>query len=446
MARRIFALSLFFLAAACTHALPPLAAGCELKAYPLPVDPHWNSASDSVSDSADTSGREDCAGTGARTPLQAAICRVAAASRGGGDEAARPRALLLSGGSQHGAFGAGFFQVEPVPSYNIVSGVSTGALQSTFLFLANRQVRNDRVYPAYVTDRRPPAQHTNVGDLELAYSIAREKDLMTVRSGGIPAAVVHGALARFDGLRGVIKDLISPGTLEDIADEGKTRLLVVGVTNVDDGAGYALDLTELASRMPRNPTPEQAAPFQNCFAEALIASSSVPLAVPPVMLRIRTDEARPAEPHLFIDGGARYSVIFEQLRRQAPGDHWDVDALVNGGFFIPAWTKAGQPWSLPSVGMRSLDVLENQVSRFSVYDVFRRDNPGRTRLAYIGPGAPAFRFTIDGVEQTCSDWSRADERDYKVTEFHPRYMRCLIAYGRSRVGANRWDRVEPPGS
>src|SRR5690242_6486391 len=56
---------------------------------------------------------------------------------------------VLSGGSQHGAFGAGLFLGLPsVPTYDVVTGVSTGSLQSTIVFLANQLVPGDRVYPA----------------------------------------------------------------------------------------------------------------------------------------------------------------------------------------------------------------------------------------------------------------------------------------------------------
>ena len=51
--------------------------------------------------------------------------------------------LVLSGGSQHGAFGGGFFSALPhVPTYDVVTGISTGALQSTTVFLANQPAPN----------------------------------------------------------------------------------------------------------------------------------------------------------------------------------------------------------------------------------------------------------------------------------------------------------------
>ncbi len=49
--------------------------------------------------------------------------------------------LLLSGGGQNGAYGAGFLRGwrtrpdQPMPEFDLITGVSTGALQSTFALL-----------------------------------------------------------------------------------------------------------------------------------------------------------------------------------------------------------------------------------------------------------------------------------------------------------------------
>jgi hypothetical protein len=75
------------------------------------------------------------------------------------DKLSKPlQVLVLSGGSQNGAFGAGLFrglsQSNGIPEYDVVTAVSTGALQSTLIFLANQKVPTDRLnYPAYMSAR-----------------------------------------------------------------------------------------------------------------------------------------------------------------------------------------------------------------------------------------------------------------------------------------------------
>ena len=119
--------------AGCVHMNPPPTPGCALTAYPLRVD----------------AGGARLAGDDFEGVVRASMSAPASAGPGL-TPAMRPSVLILSGGSQHGAFGAGFFAgMTAVPEYKLVTGVSTGALQSTFLFLANRPAPADRIYPAY---------------------------------------------------------------------------------------------------------------------------------------------------------------------------------------------------------------------------------------------------------------------------------------------------------
>ena len=55
--------------------------------------------------------------------------------------------LLLSGGSQNGAFGAGFIDgwhsTGTMPQFEVVTGISTGALQSTGAFIGRPDITID---------------------------------------------------------------------------------------------------------------------------------------------------------------------------------------------------------------------------------------------------------------------------------------------------------------
>src|SRR5205085_10658854 len=84
--------------------------------------------------------------------------------------------------------------------------------------------------------------------------------------------------------------------------------------------------------------------IRDCYVGALLASSSVPMAAYPVSLGIRESQATPGvnpERHdLFIDGGVRYGVFFNQLEGAArSGDGpTNMTLIVNGKLYSGDWT------------------------------------------------------------------------------------------------------------
>lgn len=428
---------LLLLLGACTRMAPAPVPGCAFTAYPLRLD----------------------AGVGVRTAtpdfegvLRAAMSAPAPAGPGA-LVAPRPSVLILSGGSQNGAFGAGFFAGMPrVPDYKLVTGVSTGALQSTFLFLANTPVPADRTFPAYFRDS-PDMPHSNPGDLALAYSIEREGDLIDVGRGGTLGGLKRGSIGEFGPLRATLAGLLSPDTLRAVgsayrSDPAEGRRLLVGVTDVNDGAGYAIDLTELAHRIVAGQQDYRL--VRDCYIDALIASSSVPVAALPVTLEMRSPD-RSLTRHLYVDGGARFGVFWSQLGEVlAGGMDPDVTLIVNGALFSKPWLDdAGRPqtqWSALTLALRTVSILENQVYRFSVDNVMRAaSGNGSIRMAFISneglpEGAPPpTDFRWNG--RTCAEWNRVDN-EARPTEFHPRYMRCLLEYGRDRGRVGAWNRAD----
>ncbi len=123
--------------------------------------------------------------------------------------------------------------------------------------------------------------------------------------------------------------------------------------------------------------------------------------------------------------------------------------IVNGSLYGKPWLdSAGEPqtrWSALSLALRTVGILENQVYRFSVDNVTRAaSGSGTIRMAFIsnenlpaGSPAPA-DFVWDG--KSCAQWNDIDNLE-KPTEFYPRYMRCLIEYGRARGRVGAWNRA-----
>jgi predicted acylesterase/phospholipase RssA len=415
----------------CSHRQPSHVAACAFTAYPLSV------------------GDTQVGGNNFEAVLARAMTPAPP------DKAATtpsPSILVLSGGSQHGAFGAGFFAgLQQIPDYKMVTAISTGALQSTFLFLANKPVPTDRRYAAYMP-QDPVQAHTNTGDLAAAYSISREGDLLAVGGFGQIGGVIRGSIGDFGPLRAVLAGLLSEQTLKDVGatydpDPQIGRRLLVGVTDTVDGNGYAIDMTELAHRLVART--QDFTTVQGCYIDALIASSSVPLAVAPVTLDVSVGPASArTTQHMYIDGGARFGVFYKQIDEVMRGTGApDVTLIVNGFLYGKPWLdKGGQPqtkWSAISLGLRSVDILENQVYRFSVENIQRLGEAnGRTKFAFISsqglpPQWPAPELYVWNGK-SCADWSVVDGQA-GVTEFHPNYMKCVVAYGRARGMARAWN-------
>lgn len=355
------------------------------------------------------------------------------------------RVLVLSGGSLHGAFGAGFFRGLPaVPRYRVVTAVSTGAIQSTFLFLANSKPEPGKIYPSYMhaDPRLGKPGDGYVSDLALAYAVGRESDLLKVRRLGYVGAVINGSLATFDPLRQGQKLLITEATIRQIAEEKskRGRSLLVGVTDLDEGGGYAIDLTKLAVEAVGS---GHVAEARDCFVEAVVASATVPPGVPPVTLMVN------GKVHLFMDGGAKFGVFYQQISKAvASTPSVDMDLVVNGKLFDGSWLENGKPvekWSLINFGLRAIDAMETEVYRFSVNDVARYSTKdGRFRVAFISDlglaGLPAdpdqYASRVDG--KTCAFHHDQDAKA-KPQQFYPSYMRCLIDYGQKRGEDDAWN-------
>jgi hypothetical protein len=124
--------------------------------------------------------------------------------------------LTISGGGQNGAFGAGFLkgwrESGTRPEFDIVTGVSTGALLATHAFLGT------------------PADDAVLEDI---YTKIDRDDIY--RSKGL-LAVVMGANSLMDTtpLAALIKKHITPEVLERVAAlHDANRRLWVGTTNLD---------------------------------------------------------------------------------------------------------------------------------------------------------------------------------------------------------------------
>jgi len=398
-----------------------------------------------------------------------------------------PAMLFLSGGSQHGAFGAGFLKgwkerETHLPKFAVVTGISTGAILSTFAFIDEPDV------------------------MAKAYSIQNEnrllKPLVSVKGGsptikGYVGLVKKGAIADLRPLRGFLSDVLNDSVLADVAAGAlEGRILRVGVVNVDTGTAVSLDLADMARRWATADAALQAAGSDTiaaekarkakeeakaCYVEAIVASSSAPLAALPVFIDER----------MYIDGGARfgaYSNEFEKFvalaRRPAnlvrgKALSPTVYLLINGDQNIPSRCgrkddadcdpprtseNKGKPlgdpaedkpadgklpgphgkWQFLKMALRSEQILGNQVYRFSADSIANLARREKMSLYYAqinaDKGAHPFHLKDDKLgegDMTCDQAYELDKRLLDPVQFYPRYMRCLVDYGYRR-GLVEW--------
>jgi hypothetical protein len=179
--------------------------------------------------------------------------------------------LSLSGGGQNGAFGAGFLigwrESGRRPEFDIVTGVSTGALLATHALLGT------------------PADDAI---LEEMYTRVTKKNIFENRT-------LYGLLSGADSLRdtaplrSLIAKHITAETLQRVAAAfDDNRLILVGTTNVDYGQTWVWNMSLLAKHGKLD-----------LYREVLLASASFPIVFPPVEI----------DGHLFVDGAARSNLV-----------------------------------------------------------------------------------------------------------------------------------------
>jgi hypothetical protein len=340
-----------------------------------------------------------------KASLEAALRRLD--RDGGGD--GRFDLLILSGGGDFGAFGAGFLYGwamadDPelrMPEFDMVSGTSTGAILAPLAF----------------TGREP--------DLRLGRDLYADppQDLVTPR-GLLPIWPWNESLADPSGLRREIEASLTPDLLASLrgAAEGDRQLLVA-TTTLDFGTFRPFDLLELRDR------PD--AEFRASVLERILASSAVPGVFPPVTI----DGTR------YIDGGVTQNlwlledqtvpgtVLYEwrERYRDRPLPTLRIWCVVNNQLFEPP-TAVPDRWL--SVGIKGLST--------SVRAALITDLKLAAFIAEVVdlamPGEIEFRFV-----SIPDDWRPPVEGD-----FRPETMQDLVRLGEAmgRSGT-AWREVVP---
>lgn len=312
----------------------------------------------------------------------------------------RPLSLLaLSGGGANGAYGAGVLvgwtERGDRPVFDVVTGVSTGALAAPFAFAGS--------------DWDPQLQN--------AYTGGGASRLLSWRSLAI---FLYPSLFSAAPLRDLVDRNVTPELLQAIAREhAKGRRLLVATTNLDTEETVIWNLGLLASQNDEN--------ARALFKEVLVASASIPGVFPPVLIAgLRPNRTVVMEMHA--DGGVNTPflavpepmLLWTREAEKAAGGG-AIHVIVNGQV---GRNEAVTPGRLTSILMRSYDSM----SKASL----------RTHLAATAAFAQRNDIAV-------SLSAIPDNVEASSLEFDQPTMTALFELGRARGrGAEAWTRLDQP--
>jgi predicted acylesterase/phospholipase RssA len=306
----------------------------------------------------------------------AALQRLRALSKDG-----KLRALVLSGGGAGGAFGAGALvglsRGHERPRYDVVTGVSTGALIAPFAFLGSDW--DSQLTEAFTGGRG--AQMSVRGLLALPLGTKR-------RSAALAALVDQYVTA--DLIRAVAREA------------GTGRLLWVATTDLDKEETVIWDLGAIATRGGE--------PARKLFRDVVVASASIPGVFEPVLIHVQQGGRLYDEMH--VDGNASASLFiapaaaYFALLDQRSLDGAQVYVLINGQIFDAPQTT---PFRLRPIVARTFSVALKHMSR--------------AQVVAVDQFAEKYRMSVK------STYLPFDYPKYSSADFRASTMRPLFEYG-----------------
>ena len=188
--------------------------------------------------------------------------------------------LTISGGGANGAFGAGLLAgwtaTGTRPDFNMVTGISTGALTAPFAFLGSDY--DD--------------------ELKKVFTTTSTKDIANER--GVISAMLNDSMADTAPLKELIAGYITPEIIEAIGKEHqKGRRLFIGTVNLDAGRSVIWNIGAIS--MSDYPDKNM------LIREIMRASAAIPVAFPPVMIPVEVNGQQYNEMH--VDGGTGSQVF-----------------------------------------------------------------------------------------------------------------------------------------
>ena len=318
--------------------------------------------------------------------------------------------LILSGGGQWGAYGAGFLNgwsnyERDFPSTSlfmkrsdvgVVTGISTGALQSTLAFAGINPAERARADASLRRYYTPKTDDAVLIVHNMLWSFLRRRNAL-----GDPSPLVKSVEEMVHDYRDSV--------LDPLLDE---RELLVGIANAANGRLYVTDMRQ-ALQDGRD----------DCYREFLLASAAVPFTFPPRFI----------DGDMYVDGGVRFGAflpvfwndltsMFSLMEIEPDDIQVKIVAIINGSLTFsgdPACELEGRCEEVKNdmfgIAQRSVDIITDSVYNFSAYAIaegaHRQGYSAEVKFAYIPPMVLSERQCI------------------KKGHFNPTFMECLFEAG-----------------
>jgi predicted patatin/cPLA2 family phospholipase len=289
------------------------------------------------------------------------------------------RYLVISGGGGDGAFGAGLLVGWSArgdrPEFQIVSGISTGALIAPFAFLG----------PAYDSVLQEAYTQYTTADL------SERRSLIDIIRGDAAADVA--------GLKRVLEQYLNDEVIAEIAAEHRRgRSLYIGTTNIDAARPVIWNITRMAaSGAPNAPA---------VIRSVILASAAIPGAFPPVLIEVEANGERYDEMH--VDGGvtAQLFLGYAGMDWRRIAERLNVEGratvyAIRNAKLHPPWQSV--PRRLPAVISRSVSTLikSQGLGDLAKLYVVARENDFDYQVAYIPDS-----FELESKEAFDRDYMR----------------------------------------
>jgi predicted acylesterase/phospholipase RssA len=260
--------------------------------------------------------------------------------------------LAISGGADDGAFGAGLLvgwsDAGTRPAFDLVTGVSSGALIAPFVFLGREH-------------------DSQLRELFTKYG---RKDIFTYNVSGL---LEGAALADDTPLAKLIERYVDAAFLREIAGERvKGRILLIGTTNLDTQRPVLWDMGRIAMSSNRDALA--------LFRKILLASATLPGIFPPVRIQVRVGGQNYDELH--VDGGVTRQVFIAPSISSYVAHNRKTGRLaakprlyvIRNGRIDPEWQPVKE--NVLSITQRSIATLiKNQGigDLYRIYSITRQD-------------------------------------------------------------------------